>query len=275
MSRRLFIASVLLVLAVGASMRLVWLRADPPVQGGVGIVWHDEGTWVHNARNKALWGVWRTDAWNPVFVAPVFTALEYVAFEAVGVGTWQARIVPALSGIAAVALMMVGLAALAGRRAALVGGALLASNYAFVMWNRAALMESTMTAFMVAAWAAYAWADRRPAWGLVAGAAAAAAWFTKAAAAFFVAALALDALVMLAGALRRKPALVHPRTRAPKHPSTQAPPHRSTHAPTTHAPTHPRTPPCSFSPASALASPWSSWPLSCRTGPTTVSTTGR
>ena len=48
---------------------------------------------------------------------------------------------------------------------ALIGGALLATNYVFVMWNRAALMESTMTAFIVASWAAYALAERRPAAG--------------------------------------------------------------------------------------------------------------
>ena len=36
---------------------------------------------MHNARNRALWGVWRTDDWNPVYIAPVFTALEYVAFR--------------------------------------------------------------------------------------------------------------------------------------------------------------------------------------------------
>ena len=50
-----------------------------------------------------------------------------------------------------------------------------------------------MTAFIVVSWAAYARAERRPAWGLVAGVAAVLAFFTKAAAAFFVAAIALDA----------------------------------------------------------------------------------
>jgi 4-amino-4-deoxy-L-arabinose transferase-like glycosyltransferase len=197
MTRRRFIAAALAVVAFAAVLRLVWLRADAPVEGGVGIVWHDEGAWTHNARNRALWGVWRTDNWNPVFVAPVFTALEYVSFEAFGVGTWQARVVPAVSGLAAVALLMVGLSVTSGRRVALAGGALLAANYAFVMWNRAALMESTMTAAMVAAWCAYSLGERRPHWGLVAGAAAAAAWFTKASAAFFVAALALDAAIAL------------------------------------------------------------------------------
>ncbi len=99
---------------------------------------------------------------------------------------------------------MVGLHILAGPRAAVIGGTLLATNYWFVMWNRAALMESTMTAFLVAAWAAYAASERRPWLGVVAGVCASLAFFTKAAAAFFVAALVLDALAshLLSGSQR-------------------------------------------------------------------------
>jgi len=193
---RTFLVAVLLVLAAAAFLRGAWLTADPPVRRAVGIVWHDEGAWVHNARNQALWGTWRTDEWNPVFVAPVFTALSYASFATFGVGTWQARLVPAASGVAAVIALMIGLQVLAGRRAAIIGGALLATSYGFVMWNRAALMESTMTAFMAIAWMAWVLAERRPAWAGIAGLAAVAAFFTKAAAAFFVAALVLDVAIM-------------------------------------------------------------------------------
>lgn len=197
MSRHTWLAAVLIILSGAAVLRFAWLRADPPASPSVGVVWHDEGAWVHNARNRALWGVWRTDDWNPVFVTPVFTALEYAAFRELGVGTWQARTVPALSGLAVVALLMAGLVTVGDRRTALVGGALVATNFIFVMWNRAALMESPMVAFIVAGWAAYALAERRPMWGLAAGAGAVLAWFTKASAAFFLAALAFDAAVTL------------------------------------------------------------------------------
>ena len=97
-SRFLVLAAVIVLLAGG--LRVMWLRADPP-NTSVGIVWHDEGAWVHNARNAALWGTWKTDNWNPVFIAPVFTALEYGAFRVFGVGTWQARTVPVASGLLA------------------------------------------------------------------------------------------------------------------------------------------------------------------------------
>ena len=205
----------MLALVAGAALRTLWITADPPTHATVGIVWHDEGAWVHNARNKALWGVWRTDAWNPVFVAPVFTALEYGSFAAFGVGTWQARLVPIGSGLFAVLCLALGLRAVAGSRAATIGALLLATNYVFVMWNRAALMESTMTAFLVAAWAAYAVASRRPAIGLLAGVAVVLAWFTKASAAFLVAALLFDAvLTLLLPRLRRYSAVGEIRTTA-------------------------------------------------------------
>jgi hypothetical protein len=197
---------VLVILVAGAAARMSWLTSDPAVAGGVGVVWHDEGAWAHNARNRALWGVWRTDDWNPVYVAPVFTALEYASFRAFGVGTWQARAVSVAAGLVAILAVFLGLDALAGRRAALVGAALLAANYVFVMWNRAALMESTVAAAMVASWAAVALSDRRPVFGLAAGAAAALAWFTKASAAAFVAALAVTAVISIwhaRGASRR------------------------------------------------------------------------
>jgi len=199
-SRRSWIVAVVAILAIGLTLRTLWLRADPPVTS-VGIVWHDEGAWTHNARNLALWGTAKTDNWNPVYIAPVFTALEYGSFAVFGVGTWQARVVPVASGLAAIILLMAGLNAIGGRRAALVGGILLATNYWFVMWNRAALMESTMTAFIVASWAAYAMSERRPVWGFVAGICAALAFFTKAAAVFFVAALVIDAVLRDVGRL--------------------------------------------------------------------------
>ena len=90
--------------------RLVFPAADPPWNPTVGVVWHDEGAWVHNARNKALFGRWSLDAWNPMYIAPVFTGLEYAAFSAAGVGVRQARLVSELTGSASVLLLAFGAA---------------------------------------------------------------------------------------------------------------------------------------------------------------------
>ena len=190
-----FLTALLGIMAVAIVLRTVFPLADPPWNPPVGVVWHDEGAWTHNARNRALWGVWGLDAWNPMYVAPVFTGLEYLSFTAFGVGVWQARLVSEVAGTASVLLLALGVRHIAGNLAALMGGALLATNYVYVMYNRAALMEASMVALMVAAWYCYVRAQERPLWGAAAGACALLAFFTKAAAAFFVAALALDAVI--------------------------------------------------------------------------------
>ena len=180
-----------------------------------------------------------------MFIAPVFTGLEYVSFSLFGVGVWQARLVSELTGVASVVLLAFGVRRIAGREAGLIAGALLATNYVYVMWNRAALMEASMVAFMVAAWYCYVRAQTQPLWGAMAAACALLAYFTKAAAIFFVAALGVEALLILvrptAADTRRQPQRrLSPRSRA--------------------------------SPSAASSRSRSSW---CPTGLTTASTTGR
>ncbi len=195
MTERRFWIALFGVLVLAALLRTLFPTADPPWNPTVGVVWHDEGAWVHNARNRVLWGTWSTDAWNPLFIAPVFTVLEYVSFALLGVGVWQARLVSEVGGLASVLLIAGGVRRLAGSTAGLIAAALVGTNFFYVMYNRAALMESTMVAMMTASWYCYVRAQDRPGWGVAAGGFAVLAFFTKAAAAFFVAALALDAVV--------------------------------------------------------------------------------
>ena len=186
-----FALTFFLLTCTALALRVSFPAADPPWHTSVGVVWHDEGAWTHNARNKALFGAWRLDEWNPVYIAPVFTALEYLSFEALGVGVRQARLVSELAGLASVILLALGVRRMAGDLAATIAGALLATNFVYVMYNRAAIMEALMVAFIVASWYATTRAERQPAWGAVAGVCATLAFFTKAAAAFYVAALAV------------------------------------------------------------------------------------
>jgi 4-amino-4-deoxy-L-arabinose transferase-like glycosyltransferase len=194
---RSFFVWLLVIAAIALALRTLFPTADPPWQSTVGIVWHDEGAWVHNARNKALFGRWSEDAWNPMYIAPVFTGLEYLSFAAFGVGVWQARLVSELTGLASVLLLACGVRRIGGRNAGLIAASLLATDYVYVMWNRAALMEASMTAFIVASWYCYVRAQRQPAWGAAAAICALLAYFTKAAAIFFVAGLGLEALMVL------------------------------------------------------------------------------
>lgn len=194
-------AAAAAIAAVALVVRVLFPAADPPWNPSVGIVWHDEGAWVHSARNRALYGAWfvEGDAWNPLFIAPVFSGLEYLSFAAFGVGVRQARLVSEVAGLVSVLLLALGVRRVAGPAAGLVAGALLATNYVYVMYNRAALMEPTMVTFMVAAWYCYVRAgadlDTSWTWGALAAVCALLAFFTKAAAAFFVVALGADALL--------------------------------------------------------------------------------
>jgi 4-amino-4-deoxy-L-arabinose transferase-like glycosyltransferase len=181
-------AALLLALVVRAAFPL----ADPPWRSTIGITWHDEGVWAHNARNKALFGAWRLDEWNPVYVSPVFTALEYASFSVLGVGLWQARLVSVIAGVAATFAIALGLRAIASPAAGLIGALLLALNFTWVMYSRVALLEATMIAALAGSWACYVRMGRDWRWGTAAAALGLVAFFTKASAAFFLVALGLD-----------------------------------------------------------------------------------
>jgi 4-amino-4-deoxy-L-arabinose transferase-like glycosyltransferase len=164
-SSRTFFVSLLAIVLVAACVRIAFPTADPPWRTTVGVIWHDEGAWTHNARNRALFGEWVTDNWNPLYIAPVFTGLEFAAFRTFGVGLWQARSVSMRAGVAAVLLLGLAVRRMGGPAAGLVAAGLLATNYVWVMYSRAALMEAAMVAFMVASFYAWVRAERQPGWG--------------------------------------------------------------------------------------------------------------
>ncbi len=206
LARARFVVALLLIVFAALALRLLYPVADPPSTPSVGVVWHDEGAWVHNARNRALFGEWTLDQWNPMYVTPVLTGLEYLSFSTLGVGLRQARLVPELLGVLSVLLIGLGVARVANRRAGTMAAALLATNFVYVMYNRAATIEGTMVPLLVIAWYAYARAQTSPRWGLIAALSAILACFTKASAVFFVVALGLDATLSLAGLPGNEPA---------------------------------------------------------------------
>src|SRR5687767_15335185 len=124
MTNRRFWLWLTAIVLLAMVLRGLFPAADPPWRSTVGVVWHDEGAWVHNARNKALFGEWRQDEWNPMFIAPVFTGLEYLSFSAFGVGVRQARLVSELAGVASVILLALGVRRLGGNLAGLIAGGL-------------------------------------------------------------------------------------------------------------------------------------------------------
>lgn len=185
--------ALLVTLLAALALRAVFPLADPPWLASIGITWHDEGVWAHNARNKVLFGQWQIDQWNPLYVTPVFTGLEYLSFSAFGVGLWQARVVSIAAGVGSVLALAMGMRALASPGVALAGAVLLAGNFTWVMYSRVALLEATMVAALVASWACYARSALDWRWGIAAALFGLLAFFTKASAAFFLVALGLDA----------------------------------------------------------------------------------
>ena len=128
-----------------------------------------------------------------MYVSPVFTGLEYLSFSAFGVGLVAGA--PGLDcrGPGRNIRPGLGLRAIATPGVALTGALLLAVNFTWVMYSRVALLEATMVAALVAAWACYAKAERNWRWGVGAALLGLLAFFTKASAAFFLIALGLDA----------------------------------------------------------------------------------
>ena len=177
----------------GAAPRTVPARR-PAVARTVGIVWHDEGAWVHNARNGRSSARGRLDTLEPDVPARRCSPRSSTCRSGCSAsGCGRHGSCPKSLGFLAVLLL--------GRRGArrspaggpaLVAAALLATNYVWVMWNRAALMESDDgESHGGVAVRLRACRTERRRWGLAAGALRCCAFFTKAAAAFFLAALAL------------------------------------------------------------------------------------
>ena len=124
-----------------------------------------------------------------MYIAPVFTGLEYVSFESFGVGVRQARLVSELTGFASVLLLALGVARLGGRAA---GGQRrrAARDQLRLRDVGPGRADGSLDGRLHGrGWYCYVRARRDAALGLGAAACALLAFFTKAAAAFFVAAL--------------------------------------------------------------------------------------
>ena len=148
---------------------------------------------MHNARNRALWGTWRTDDWNPCSSRRCSPALEYGAVCDVRRRHLAGAARLAVSASWRRALLTLGLPALGGPRAGLVRRRPARHELRLRdVESRGAHGIDDDRVHRRVRWARTPAAQDRPPWGLAAGVAAVLAFFTKAAAAFFVAALGLD-----------------------------------------------------------------------------------
>ncbi len=126
-------------------IRLVHISADPPVNlSWSGGLFFDEGALAHNARNKVLFGEWKTDEWNDFYYSPILTYIKWGVFSLFGVGMPQLRIVPIVFSWLTLAVLYVTLRAALGRMSAMLALLLLGGNYIFMMYNRIGLTETPL-----------------------------------------------------------------------------------------------------------------------------------
>lgn len=158
------------IVAVAALLRLPFLASFPDVQ-------NDEGLWTNSTKNFLLFGDWFLDERAHLFLSPVFHLLSLPAFWLFGPSIESARLVNALAGVGAVALLYLLAFRLTGdRRVATLGAILLAVDPWAVAHSRQALTESVLL-FCVLLAGVLLVSDRRRLW--LAGVAFALAILTK------------------------------------------------------------------------------------------------
>lgn len=176
-------------LILGAfALRLAWLDADASFSlSWSGAPFTDEGLYSHAARNRALFGVWRTDEWDNRLVSPLFDLCAYLVFRVFGVGYVQLRSINVVLATLALPLWWAFLRRDFGSGWALLGLALWGFNYFWFQYSRLGLLEPGMVVWMVAS----AWCWRRSLngnvwWAVACGICAAIAWVWKSLALVFV-----------------------------------------------------------------------------------------
>ena len=145
----IFILAMLVVL-ISLAARLYDLKMDPFAYNEYGTSWGDEGHWVHQARNKVLFGNWELEGHttNPMYISPVFNYLEYISFKTLDVSTFSTRIVPAVLGIISV-LFASFLLFLKNKKEGIVYFIFLSINTMLVAYSRVGMLESAVLFFVL------------------------------------------------------------------------------------------------------------------------------
>lgn len=143
---------LLLVCLAALLLRLLFLHADPATTlTWSGAPFTDEGLYSHAARNRVLFGVWRTNEWDNRLVSPLWNALAFVVFRLFGVGFVQLRLLSVLFAVAALPLLWDALRRDIGARWATACAALWAFDACWFQYSRLGLIEPSMVAWLVAA----------------------------------------------------------------------------------------------------------------------------
>ncbi len=149
--RTLFPFLILFLVVIPLFSRLFYLRADLPSTYQAGTQNCDEGPWMHNARNKILFGKWyiKNDEWNPIFITPLYTFSLYLFFYIFGVGIITARLMSVFFSLISIILFYMTLKNEFNRKVAIIGTFLLSYNFIYLILSRAAMLDIFSTFFVI------------------------------------------------------------------------------------------------------------------------------
>jgi len=131
----------ILIFSLLLSIRFIHLDADPPKTLDPISIGHlsDPGGYVFNAHNKIVFGTWKTDEWNLMYVTPLTHIITYLVFFVFGVGIAQMNIVPAAFSLLILVFVFSILKRSLNQTFALIGVLLLGTNFQFLMFSRIAV----------------------------------------------------------------------------------------------------------------------------------------
>ncbi len=148
----LHIVWIALLLVSGTWLRMRALDQDPPASMELHFVC-DEGWWVHNARNMALFDRWIVDDFNQSLLAsPTFCLSVYKLYTIFGVSLASSRLASALSGLLCIPVFYLILRKLTCRSSAALATSFLALGFGFTTLNRLALIDSMAFLLVLLSW---------------------------------------------------------------------------------------------------------------------------
>ena len=131
-------------------LRFIHLSADPPTSlswsgGYIG----DPGSYNFNARNKVIFGKWKVDDWNLMYVSPLPHILTYIVFKISGVGLAQMNFIPAIFSFLTFIFLFIVLKREFNLWTGLIALFIIGFNYPFTMFSRIANRNMPMIFFLV------------------------------------------------------------------------------------------------------------------------------
>jgi 4-amino-4-deoxy-L-arabinose transferase-like glycosyltransferase len=156
----------LLILVLGAVLRLQHIKADPPpllvhLTNSAGI-YFDEAMYCHNARNKLLFDSWMTDDWNPVLYNGILTGIYYGSFKLFGLSVVTMKIVNIVFGLLGVVFLYLAIRRILSPSYALGFSFLFAVDFYWMMYNRVGLLENFSTLFFIVSYSFAVRAKEKP-----------------------------------------------------------------------------------------------------------------